>query len=65
MARVHFTADFAFVPPERPAVSVFYKAGTEMTVRRVCVERAIGAGKAFEVAAPVRGHGGKHDAGRG
>ncbi|MGX1196390.1 hypothetical protein [Parvibaculum sp. MBR-TMA-1.3b-4.2] len=46
---VQFLDDYDFRPPERPAATVAYKKGMTMTVRRVCGEQAIAAGKATEV----------------
>lgn len=47
MARVRFTKDFDYKPKSQ--VTIGYKAGTEMTVRRECADAAIAAGKAVEI----------------
>lgn len=53
--RVRFLSRFDFVPPEKKGrVSIVYKAGMEMTVRRCCGEAAVAQGKAVEVPAPMR-----------
>jgi len=46
MARVRFIADFDYKPTKR--VTVAYKAGMELTVKRDCAVKAVAAGKAVE-----------------
>lgn len=47
---VRFLADFDWNPPEKPAVTLAFKAGYTCLVRRACGEAAITAGKAEKVA---------------
>jgi hypothetical protein len=49
MARVRFTEDFDYKP--KTQVTIGYRAGMDMTVRRECADAAIAAGKAVEVEA--------------
>jgi hypothetical protein len=44
MARVKFTSDFDYKPTSQ--VTVAYKAGMEVTVKRECAGLAVAAGKA-------------------
>lgn len=56
--RVRFTRDFDWRVPERKGrVTLAYKAGQEVTVRRVCGEAAVKAGAAEEVEAKRDGDG--------
>jgi len=45
LARVRFTADFDYKPT--PSITIAYKAGMEMTVKRECADQAIAAKKAI------------------
>lgn len=47
MARVRFTADFAWKP--YPQVTQVFSKGEEATVRRECADAAINAKKAVEI----------------
>lgn len=49
---VRFTATFNFTPPENRLATTRYPAGFEGSVRRVCGEAAIAAGKAVEIPTP-------------
>jgi len=53
MARVRFTADFDYKPTAR--VTVAYKAGMEVTVKRDCAAKAVTAGKAVVISPAKRG----------
>lgn len=56
--RVRFKRDFDWHPPERNRqVTLAYKAGQEVTVRRECGEAAVKAGAAEEVEAKRDGGG--------
>ncbi|MBW9113150.1 hypothetical protein JNB88_05745 [Rhizobium cauense] len=44
MARVKFTSDFDYKPTSQ--VTIAYKAGMELTVKRDCAVQAAAAGKA-------------------
>lgn len=50
MARVRFLADFDYRP--RAGVTIAYKKGMELTVRRECAEQAIALKKAKELRPP-------------
>lgn len=52
--RVHFTSDYDYVPSDEPRVTIAYKAGMELTVKREAGEAAVAAGKAEELAPPKR-----------
>lgn len=52
MARVRFTADFDYRPPDAPRVLIAYKAGMSLTVKRDCAEKAVAAGKAVSLDPP-------------
>lgn len=60
MPRVKFIKDFDYKP--LPQVTIAYKAGMELTVKRECADRAIALGKAKPVSGPKKEAG---DAGRG
>lgn len=47
--KVKFIANFDWSPPEKPRVTIAYKKGMVMAVRRVCADEAIAKGKAIEV----------------
>ena len=47
--RVMFTADFDYTPSAERRVTIAYKAGQELTVKREAGEAAIAAGRAEEV----------------
>jgi len=47
MARVRFTDDFDYKPTRQ--VTIAYRAGMELTVKRDCAEKAVAAGKAVDV----------------
>ncbi len=47
MARVRFLAAFDYKPTR--AVTIAYKAGHEVTVKRACSDQAIAAGKAVSL----------------
>ena len=47
MTRVRFIADFDYKPTRR--MTIAYRAGSEMTVKRDCARKAIAAGKAIEI----------------
>jgi hypothetical protein len=55
LARVLFTADFDYKPT--PSVTIAYKAGMEMTVKRECADRAVAAKKAVAVPRATRSEG--------
>lgn len=59
MMRVRFLDDYDFKPTR--ATTIAYRAGTEVTVRKLCGERAIAAGKAVELPAPSRHQTGEAD----
>lgn len=44
MARVKFISDFDYKPTRQ--VTIAYKAGMEITVKRECADQAVAAGKA-------------------
>lgn len=46
MPVVKFSADFVFVPPAKPMVSIKYKAGSTRSVVTECARAAVAAGKA-------------------
>lgn len=46
--RVRFLADFDWSPPEKLTVTVAFKKGMFMRVRRVCAMEAIAKGKAIK-----------------
>jgi hypothetical protein len=46
MPVVKFSADFVFVPPAKPMVSIKYKAGSKKPVVTECARAAVAAGKA-------------------
>lgn len=50
--RVRFTADYDFIAS--PAITIAYKVGMELTVKRACGEAAIAANKAVELPASPR-----------
>jgi len=52
MARVRFTEDFSYKPVRR--ITIDYKAGQEVSVKRDCADAAIAAGKAIEIKARAR-----------
>ena len=52
--RVEFTDNYIFTPPENRRSSVAYKKGWSGTVRQVCGELAIAAGKAKKLPAARR-----------
>lgn len=47
--RVRFTKDFDYTPSQERRVTIAYKAGHELTVKREAGEAAIAAGRAVEV----------------
>ncbi|CAN7430967.1 hypothetical protein LJR251_002747 [Rhizobium rhizogenes] len=47
MARVRFTADFDYKPT--PGITIAYKAGMQLLVKRDCADQAIAAGKAIDI----------------
>ena len=47
--RIKFTADFDYTPSAERRVTIAYKAGQELTVKREAGEAAIAAGRAEEV----------------
>lgn len=47
MPRVRFTDDFDYRPISR--VTIAYRKGTEMTVKRECADKAIKSGKAVAI----------------
>lgn len=50
MPRVRFLRDFDWSPPERGGrLTLAFKAGTEILVRRICAAEAIAAGAAEPV----------------
>lgn len=49
--RVRFTKDFDYTPTGERRVTIAYKAGHELTVKREAGEAAVAAGRAVEVAA--------------
>lgn len=51
MTWVSFNKRFRWVPPEKPRVSVVYKAGKQYNVREVCAKEAVKAGAAKRVKA--------------
>lgn len=56
MAWVKFLSDFDWTPPERPTVTLAYKAGEEpLNVTRACAAAAVAHGSAKRVPAPKRG----------
>lgn len=50
---LRFLEDFDFKPTR--STTIAYKAGMELTVRRLCGEQAVALGKAVELPAPARG----------
>lgn len=53
--RVFFLADYDYSPAADPRVTIAYRAGMELTVKRECGLAAVAAGKARQVKAPRRG----------
>ncbi|MGH7020672.1 MAG: hypothetical protein ACREEY_12355 [Brevundimonas sp.] len=52
--RVRFLRDRNWTPPERRMITVAYKAGMELTVRRAWGEQMVADGDAEEIEAPGR-----------
>lgn len=48
--RVRFTHDYDYTPSGERRVTIAYKAGQELTVKREAGEAAVAAGKAVEIA---------------
>ena len=53
MARAHFTGDFDYAVAGK-STTIAYRGGREYTVKRDCLEKAVAAGKAAEIAPPSR-----------
>lgn len=53
MARAHFTDDFDYAVVGK-STTIAYRGGKDYTVKRDCLEKAIAAGKAVEIAPPSR-----------
>jgi hypothetical protein len=47
--RVRFTSSFDWTPPEDRRITLAFKAGAELTVRRECGKDAVAAGKAVDL----------------
>ncbi|WP_292052145.1 hypothetical protein [Brevundimonas sp. UBA5866] len=52
--RVVFLRDRNFTPPEQRGITVAYKAGMELTIKRAWGEQLVADGDAREVAPPRR-----------
>ena len=46
MVRVVFDKPFRWSPPERPKITIAYRAGGEYNVRAACADDAVSAGAA-------------------
>lgn len=47
MPWVRFTSDFDWSPPEKPGrITIAYKSGMQVLVRRLCAQAAVAAGAA-------------------
>lgn len=57
--RVCFLRDRNWTPPERRMITVAYKAGMELTVKRAWGKQMVADGDAVEVKAPGRGLAGR------